>query len=84
MVVRIIGSNRLDLGNQVLVEEELTNVGSVNVGRRVGVEQGSVYSDSGGILVVCEDVNVVCSTWDFLVRILLLHLVVDGSFRIPV
>jgi hypothetical protein len=59
--VGVVGRCGFDEGDEVLVEEDLADVGGVRGG--VAFEQGVVRADQGGVGVVGEDVDVGGACW---------------------
>jgi hypothetical protein len=63
--VGVVGCGGFDKGDEVLVEEDLADVGGVRGG--VAFEEGAVGADEGGVGVVGEDVDVGGACWDGMV-----------------
>lgn len=63
MRVGVVGRGGFDEGDQVLVEEDLTDVRGVGCG--VAAEEGAVGADGSGVGRVGEDVDVggACEVW---------------------
>ena len=59
--VGVVRGGGLDEGDQVLVEEDLADVGGVGGG--IAVEESTVGADDGVVDIVGEDVDVGCACW---------------------